>query len=102
VSFLEFLRESRGNGWKVVGTAAGSSKQITAENLCRIEGPMIVVLGNEGEGLPQQIADECDFNCTIERKGEGGPSFDNLDSLNVSVAAGIIFFNATTTITAKQ
>lgn len=58
ISFLEFLRESRQNGWTVVGTLASGAPKLPVEELARVEGPLIVVLGNEGEGLPKELAQE--------------------------------------------
>ncbi len=94
-SFVQFLRESRANGWTVVATGAAAGRRVAAEDLHRVAGPKIVVLGNEAEGLPREVADECDMSCVIPRMGGGNVHADNLDSLNVSVAAGIILHCAT-------
>ena len=49
--------------------------------------PCIVVLGGEGEGLRWNIQSKADFSIGIEgrRLGQG-----QVDSLNVSVAAGLL------------
>lgn len=49
--------------------------------------PLIIVAGAEGEGISRIIKDKCDFSATIPMKGD-------LDSLNTSVAAGIVMFEA--------
>ena len=49
--------------------------------------PLIIVAGAEGEGISRVIKDKCDFSAKIPMKG-------NLDSLNTSVAAGIVMFEA--------
>lgn len=49
--------------------------------------PLIIVAGAEGEGISRLIKDKCDFSATIPMKGD-------LDSLNTSVAAGIVMFEA--------
>lgn len=49
--------------------------------------PLIIVAGAEGEGISKVIKDKCDFSAKIPMKG-------NLDSLNTSVAAGIVMFEA--------
>ena len=49
--------------------------------------PLIIVAGAEGEGISRVIKDKCDFSARIPMKG-------NLDSLNTSVAAGIVMFEA--------
>ncbi len=49
--------------------------------------PLIIVAGAEGDGISRVIKDKCDFSARIPMKG-------NLDSLNTSVAAGIVMFEA--------
>lgn len=47
-----------------------------------------IVIGNEGEGISNKIAELSDFKFKIKTE-------DIIDSLNVSVASGIILFQAT-------
>lgn len=47
--------------------------------------PFAIVLGNEGEGIRHGIIEKCDFMVSIPMNGR-------VNSLNVSVAAGIIIF----------
>lgn len=49
--------------------------------------PMAVVLGSEGEGLAPPVAETCDQLVAIPMPGPA-------ESLNVSVAAGLLLFNA--------
>ena len=49
--------------------------------------PCILVLGNEGHGLPKQIKMASDFEVSVPRFVHGPSS---VDSLNVSVAAGLL------------
>lgn len=49
--------------------------------------PLLVVVGSEGEGIGRLIKSRCDFSAKIPMKGQ-------LDSLNASVAAGIVLFEA--------
>ncbi len=50
-------------------------------------GRVAVVLGGEGKGLHRQVAKSCDFLLKI-------PTAGRIASLNVSVAAGIVLFEA--------
>ena len=49
--------------------------------------PAALVLGNEGKGISKLTAEKCDVLVKI-------PLYGNIDSLNVSVAAGVILFEA--------
>ena len=46
---------------------------------------MGVVIGNEGEGVSRLVKEKCDFVAAIPMKGD-------IDSLNASVAAGILAY----------
>lgn len=48
-------------------------------------GPACIVIGSEGQGIRPLIKKECDVNISIPMRG-------SLDSLNASVAAGVIMF----------
>lgn len=50
-----------------------------------LKGPMGLVIGNEGEGVSRLIKETCDFVASIPMKGD-------IDSLNASVAAGILAY----------
>ena len=47
--------------------------------------PIGMVIGNEGEGVSRLIREKCDFTAAIPMKGD-------IDSLNASVAAGILAY----------
>mgnify|MGYP000741537931 FL=1 len=50
-----------------------------------LTGPMGLVIGNEGEGVSRLVKEACDFTASIPMKGD-------IDSLNASVAAGVLAF----------
>lgn len=50
-----------------------------------LKGPIGLVIGNEGDGVSHLVKEKCDFMAAIPRKGE-------IDSLNASVAAGVLAF----------
>ena len=50
-----------------------------------LTGPIGLVIGNEGEGVSRLVKEACDFTASIPMKGD-------IDSLNASVAAGVLAF----------
>lgn len=50
-----------------------------------LKGPIGLVIGNEGEGVSRLVREKCDFIVSIPMKG-------NIDSLNASVAAGVLAY----------
>ena len=50
-----------------------------------LKGPIGVIVGSEGEGVSRLVKEKCDFIASIPMKGQ-------IDSLNASVAAGILCF----------
>lgn len=50
-----------------------------------LKGPIGLVIGSEGEGVSALVKKKCDFVATIPMKGD-------IDSLNASVAAGVLAF----------
>ena len=50
-----------------------------------LTGPIGLVIGNEGEGVSRLVREACDFTTSIPMKGD-------IDSLNASVAAGVLAY----------
>ena len=50
-----------------------------------LTGPIGLVIGNEGEGVSRLVKEKCDFTARIPMKGD-------IDSLNASVAMGVLSF----------
>lgn len=50
-----------------------------------LTGPIGLVIGNEGEGVSRLVKEKCDFIASIPMKGD-------IDSLNASVAAGVLAY----------
>lgn len=50
-----------------------------------LKGPIGLVIGNEGEGVSRLVKEKCDFVASIPMKGD-------IDSLNASVAAGVLAY----------
>lgn len=50
-----------------------------------LKGPIGLVIGSEGEGVGKLVKENCDFTASIPMKGD-------IDSLNASVAAGVLAY----------
>ncbi len=81
VRLIEQLKER--NIW-VVGAAAEAAMEYTDWDW---KLPVAVVLGNEGYGLHRLVSERCDSLVRIPVSGR-------LESLNVSVAAGVLLYEA--------
>ena len=51
------------------------------------KGPLGIVIGNEGKGVSELVRKKCDMTASI-------PMFGDIDSLNASVAAGVLIYEA--------
>jgi 23S rRNA (guanosine2251-2'-O)-methyltransferase len=78
------LSRLKQSGVWVVGTNGEAGQTLYAADLNR---PLALVLGAEGEGMRRLTRDSCDFLVRIPMAGQ-------VESLNVSVAAGIALFEA--------
>ena len=78
---LKLLKEA---GLWVVGADAAAEQAADAVDL---KGPVVLVLGAEGAGLRQLTRQNCDFLVRL-------PQLGTVESLNVSVAAGMLLYEA--------
>jgi len=79
----EVERMQRQGIW-VVGGAGGAAQSLYATDLTV---PLAVIVGNEGEGIRHGLREQCDFLVQI-------PMAEGMESLNVSVACGVMLFEA--------
>jgi 23S rRNA (guanosine2251-2'-O)-methyltransferase len=79
------LRELKEHGLWVVGAAAEAESTAASVDL---RGPTVLVMGAEGSGLRQNTRQHCDLLVRL-------PSLGTVESLNVSVAAGMLLYEAT-------
>ncbi len=54
---------------------------------CDLKGPLGLVIGNEGSGVSRLVKEKCDYMVRI-------PMFGDIDSLNASVACGVLAYEA--------
>jgi 23S rRNA (guanosine2251-2'-O)-methyltransferase len=78
------LRDMKEKGIWIVGAAGEASRTLFD---AEIAGPLALVLGAEGEGLRRLTRETCDELVRI-------PMFGAVESLNVSVAAGVCLYEA--------
>lgn len=78
------MQELKDAGWWLVGLDEQAPKNYTEVDLA---GQIAIVLGGEGKGLHELVRKRCDFLVSI-------PTTGPVRSLNVSVAAGIVIFEA--------
>ena len=76
------IRELKEAGVFVIGTTMDSESTLLNTKL---DGPIALVLGSEGDGIRRLPAENCDALVTI-------PMFGSVESLNVSVASGICLY----------
>ena len=79
VGAVKLLRDS---GFKIVGTSDKSRTNYTQGDYT---GPVAIVLGSEDKGISPEIMKLCDTQVLI-------PEFGHINSLNVSVAGGIMIY----------
>ncbi|OQO06019.1 hypothetical protein B0A48_08607 [Cryoendolithus antarcticus] len=95
-----FVLETKKAGWGIYAAVApspskgGRTKQITSTTLSGAspltDKPCILMLGGEGEGLRENLRNKADVEVTIERRTPAGAIDVGVDSVNVSVAAGLL------------
>ena len=78
------ISELKDDGFWVAGTDAEGT---TPYNKADFKGPLLIVIGSEGEGMNKNIREKCDFLLSIPMAGR-------VNSLNAAVAAGIVVFEA--------
>ena len=80
-NLVKTMEELKKHGmWFVCGDMDGESMYSLD-----LTGPIGVVIGNEGEGVSRLVKENCDFVATI-------PMFGDIDSLNASVAMGVLSY----------
>lgn len=81
VDTMNYLKEQ---GLWICGTDIDTNTYYYDQDL---KGPIAIVIGNEGTGMSRLVKENCDFLVKIPMKGK-------ITSLNASVSAGIILYEA--------
>jgi 23S rRNA (guanosine2251-2'-O)-methyltransferase len=89
---VRLLEELKERGVWTIGTASEADTSYTEWDWTQ---PCALLLGSEGEGLRRLVRERCDVLVSIPLRGQ-------IESLNVSVAAGIVLYEAVRQRTAKR
>jgi len=83
-NLVKTIRRLKSNGLQIVACTEKSDQMLYSVNL---ELPTAIIIGNEEEGISFELLREADTNAAI-------PLYGKTQSLNVSVATGIITYEA--------
>ena len=75
------IDELKEKGVWIIGAAMDGESAFT----CDLTGPAALVIGSEGDGISHLTMEKCDRRVSLPMKG-------HLDSLNASVAAGVLMY----------
>nr|WP_288870318.1 23S rRNA (guanosine(2251)-2'-O)-methyltransferase RlmB [uncultured Corynebacterium sp.] len=75
------VKKFQDNGYTVVGLDAGGEH--TLDTFDQATGPVVIVVGSEGKGISRLVRENCDVIMSV-------PMTDWVESLNASVAAGVV------------
>jgi 23S rRNA (guanosine2251-2'-O)-methyltransferase len=83
VNLVRQLKSYQDAGCMVVGLAADG--EVALPELALADGPLVVVVGSEGDGLSRLVAETCDQLVSI-------PMANRVESLNAGVAASVALY----------
>ena len=83
-STLDAVKFLKANGYRIVGATEKGAEDYTKADYTV---PVAIVMGNEETGISNEVLRQCDDLAAI-------PICGNIGSLNVSVAAGVMLYEA--------
>lgn len=89
---VRLIEELKGRGVWTIGTSADARTDYTGWDWTQ---PCALLLGGEGEGLRRLVRERCDVLVSVPLRGK-------IESLNVSVAAGVVLYEAVRQRTAAR
>lgn len=81
---LDPLREARNRGCRIVAAVPRGGR---APDLLPLDGPLVILVGGEGRGLPPELVEAADARVTI-------PMARPVESLNAAVCAALLVYEA--------
>ncbi|MDO4799715.1 MAG: 23S rRNA (guanosine(2251)-2'-O)-methyltransferase RlmB [Bacillota bacterium] len=80
-NLVQTMNDLKKRGIWIAGTGFGERTIYET----RLDGPLAIVIGSEGEGMGRLVGETCDMRVSI-------PMYGEIESLNASVAAGILLY----------
>jgi len=80
-NLVQVMEELKERGVWIAGAAMNGAPMYKQD----MTGPLAIVIGNEGKGISRLVQKNCDFMVSIPMQGK-------INSLNASVAAGILLY----------
>lgn len=88
----EFLNTMKSKGWTVLGADMGAPdfREYISQNLNPDSSKVVLVMGSEGSGISDEVGSACDAMLSIPGLRSRAFPETLVDSVNVSVASGIL------------
>ena len=87
-TWLDDYRQLHDSGFKTAAMALTDESISLSDPVLKQQEHLAVIMGTEGEGLPQKTIEDADFVVRI-------PMYHQVDSLNVAAAAAVAFWELT-------
>ena len=84
-TWLDSYSDIRALGFKTAAMALTDKSISLSDSIQKQQDRLAIIMGTEGEGLPQQTIEDADFTVRI-------PMYHQVDSLNVAAAAAVAFW----------
>ena len=80
-----YIEELKKYGFRTAAMALSDDSISISDPLLQEEEQLVIIMGNEGYGLPGNLIDKCDHTVKI-------PMAEGVDSLNVAAASAVAFY----------
>ena len=84
-TWLDSYSDIRALGFETAAMALTDKSISLSDSILKQQDRLAIIMGTEGEGLPQQTIEDADFTVRI-------PMYHQVDSLNVAAAAAVAFW----------
>lgn len=84
-TFIDSAEEVKGFGFETAAMALKDDSLSLDDDTLKEIDKLAIVMGTEGEGLPDSVIDSCDYTVKI-------PMYNGVDSLNVAAASAVAFW----------